>query len=154
MSIVRGADGKRVRVSKRSGVAIPTPESLLKARVANRPAEPGVKDTPAAAAARVTYAPAPELVPYLAADGKLWERAGGKGKEPALPKLLRGSGLRRRNRKKVRGKWELSVERDKLVRGVEAMTAALKKEAAGVRREGGGLAPSPGPQQEATTELR
>ncbi len=152
MSIKRTADGVRQRISKRSGAVIPVPESLLKARKAVRPPEPGPKDTPAAAVARVSYVPDPALLPYLAAGGKLWERAGaGEGKRAALPKLLRGN-LRWRSRRKVRERFETGEERARLARAVDAMTREMQ--AAQAAAAAGAAAAAAPAAAAAATELR
>ena len=85
---VRGPDGLQ-RISKRSGVAIPVNAETLKARRAERPPEPGPKDTPASAVARVTYAPDAALLPYLAAGGALWEIAGSRGAALSVCMIMR-----------------------------------------------------------------
>ena len=128
MRTERTAEGVKQRISKRSGAVIPFPEGLAQSRRAVRPPEPGLKDTPAPAVARVTYAPDAALLPYLAAGGKLWERAGARGARPALPKLLRGN-VRWRSRRKIRGKFELDVERARLEKDVEALTRGLQRAA-------------------------
>ncbi len=168
MTRVRGPDGLQ-RISKRSGVVIPVNAETLKARRAERPPEPGPKDTPASAVARVTYAPDAALLPYLAAGGSLWEIAGSRGAaRPALPKLLRGD-LKRRTRRKIRERFETELERARLEREVEAATRSLQREARAARKleagaEGAGAAAAAaaaaasagvgGAQQAQTAELR
>ena len=155
---MRSAEGVPQRISKRSGAVIPLPEALLKARRAERPPEPGPKDTPASAVARATYAPDAALLPYLAAGGALWETAGTRAaRRPALPKLLRGD-LARRTRRKIRGRFEVDVERARLEKDVEAMTQVLQREqrearalAAGAAVAAAAAAPAAGV---AATELR
>ncbi len=60
--------GQKVRVSKMTGAVIPpAPEKAV--RVTPRSLAPGPADTPAEAAAAVTYAPPPELLPFLSRPG-------------------------------------------------------------------------------------
>lgn len=59
-------DGKKkLRVSLRSGQVVPWPSLEETYKAPLRPAEPGLKDTPAALASQQTYVPPPHLRGYL-----------------------------------------------------------------------------------------
>ena len=59
-----------MRLSKRSGAIIPLPEEAKQKGSLTKTAGP--KDTPAEVAAKVTYTPPAELLPYLSRESDLF----------------------------------------------------------------------------------
>lgn len=154
-------DGSKVRVAKRSGSIIPWPEAMKTAHRSLKPAQPGPKDTAAAAVQRVTYSPPPELLPYLSAgSGKLWSirsasGSGGSGSssgEAVVPWKVREVKMRRHDRNRMLGKWRREedrravgrevarlLEKDPALQGVFGLSASATAPApAGARGEAGG----------------
>ena len=162
--------GEKVRVSKRSGAVIPWPAPALKFDRPLRPAEPGPKDTPAAAAALVTYAPPDALRPYLAgvaglgraaraaARSVFGEPSAAGAEERRVPELLRRVRLRRANRNELRSRWAARVERGRLARAVNdavgKILAAAAREAAAARAAAPVSAPAPADARGAEERLR
>ncbi len=127
--------GERVRFSKRSGALIPYPEASLKYTRTARPPAAGPGDTPAAAAAAVTYTAPPELVPYLdRARSPLFRplpAGGGKaGEEALVPWVVRNLRLRKKNRNKILRKWRAGRERARFAEDLDVYLGAALKEAA------------------------
>jgi large subunit ribosomal protein L24 len=139
------AAGEKVRVSKRSGAVIPWPAPALKYDRPLRPAEPGPQDTPAAAAALVTYEPPAALRPYLAGVAGLGRAAraatrsvfgepsagtGAAAEERRVPELLQTVRLRRGNRNEMRARWAARAERGRLAREVNEAVGKILVQAA------------------------
>ena len=130
----------RERLSAKTGVVIPLPDTYGKVNPRFiTPMKPGSKDTDAAAVARRTYTPPPELLPYLAPQGVLFSPRGGRGQPPALPHLLRKNKFPKTVRKRMTAQWRRSVKRQWLEEDAAPLKGASAKPS--LEKLGGGEAP-------------
>lgn len=158
----KAPDGKKIRLSARSGQVVPWPalDEVYKAPL--RPAEPGAKDTPAALVSQQTYIPPPHLRAYLS------PAASKAATDPALvsatrPKAGSASIFRPRNGShgdrvptvlnlKLRRKDRLKLERKE----AQQVEARLERQirAAAATANAAAAAGASGSQQQQAAELR